>query len=115
MVTISLSPDARGHQPLWRVFWIQGVLLSQVFFLAILHLYPKVSTPSIALLLAAFVLYTALITRSVWVNAGNTRSPQLGEIARFLTVAWALNSVLVSGFLFLDHLGSSHPTLPLPF
>jgi len=115
MTVLSLSPDARSDQPLWRVFWIYGVLASHVLFVAILYLYDKLSTPLIGLLFAAFVLYTAIITRSVWVSAGNTRRAPLGEIARFLTVAWALNAVLVSGFLFLDHLSTSEPRLPLPF
>ena len=115
METTFLSPDTRGHTPLWRVFWIRGVLVSHLYFAAILYLFPRLATPAIAVLLAGFVVYTAVITRSVWINAYNTRREVLGEIARFLTVAWALNSVLVSGFLFLSHFGSSEPHLPLPF
>jgi hypothetical protein len=110
-----LSPDTRGHTPLWRVFWIYGVLLSHMYFAVILYLFGRVGTPMIALLLAGFVAYTAVITRGVWINAYNTESKVLGEIARFLTVAWALNSVLVSGFLLLSHFGSPEPRLPLPF
>lgn len=113
--TYLLSPDTRGHSPLWRVFWIYGVLVSHAYFAAILYLFPRLGTPAIALLLAGFVAYTAVITRAVWINAHNTANRTLGEIARFLTVAWALNSVLVSGFLFLSHLGSVDRQLPLPF
>jgi hypothetical protein len=40
----------------------------------------------------------------VWRNADNVGEPLYGQIARFLTVAWSINAVLVSGFLFLNHL-----------
>ncbi|MNU05118.1 hypothetical protein D3C72_2498100 [compost metagenome] len=43
--------------------------------------------------------------RSVWVNAFNVGNEAYGHVARYLTVAWAVNAVLVSGFLFLGHIG----------
>jgi hypothetical protein len=106
MATKFLSPDTRGNTPLWRVFWIYGVLVSHVFFGAILYLYRQLPTPMLAALLAAFVGYTAWIMRSVWVNAYNVSDEKWTHIARALTVAWALNAVLVSAFLFLGHLGA---------
>ena len=105
MTTKFLSPDAVGDQPLWIVYWIYGVLVSQVFFGAILYYYNVLETPLLGLLLAGFVIYTAWIMRSVWVNAGNVGTEIYGQLARYLTVAWALNAVLVSAFLFLGHLG----------
>lgn len=115
MNTTFLSPDTRGHTPLWMVFWLYGVAASHLYFAMILYLYPRVESPAMALLLVGFVAYTAFITRAVWINAGNTGRELYGEIARFLTVAWALNAVLVCGFLFLNHLGAAEPRLPLPF
>lgn len=115
MSTTFLSPDTRGQKPLWIVFWLYGVVTSHLYFAAILYLYPRIASPAMALLLVGFVVYTAFITRAVWINAGNTEKELYGEIARYLTVAWALNAVLVCGFLFLSHFGATEPRLPLPF
>ena len=111
MTTKFLSPDTVGNKSLWSVFWIYGVLVSQVFFGAILYSYRTLETPLLGLLLAGFVVYTAWIMRSVWVNASNVVTEIYGQMARYLTVAWALNAVLVSIFLFLGRLGA----ISLPF
>lgn len=105
MNTKSLSPEKLGDTPLWIAFWIYGVLVSHVYFGAILYFYRTIGTPALGALLAGFVLYTAWIMRSVWVNAFNVGNETYGYLSRYLTVAWAFNSVLVSGFLFLGHLG----------
>ena len=112
MITAStfLSPDTRGHKPLWLVFWIYGVLASHILFGAILYLYSRVGTPAFAMLLGGFVVYTSWIMRLVWINAFNVTNENYAYIARALTVVWALNAVLVSMFLFLGHLGA----VPLP-
>lgn len=106
-----LSPDTRGAQPLWRVFWIYGVVCSHLLFFALLWLFDRAGSPLYTLLLAAFVGYSLLIARMVWINADNVQDERLGTIARFLTVAWALNAILVSGFLLLSHIGGH--ALPL--
>lgn len=105
------SIEPRGRSRLWVVFWIYGVLTSHLLFGAILTFYRQIGTPLLAVLLAGFVAYTAWIMRMVWVNAFNVEKEIYGHIARALTVAWAINSVLVSGFLFLGHLGAM--TLPI--
>jgi hypothetical protein len=102
----AFADDVRGHTRLWVVFWIYGVLVSHALFAAILLAYRQLSTPLLALALAGFVAYTAWIMRAVWVNAFNVDNENLGHIARFLTVAWSLNAVLVSAFLFLGHFGA---------
>ncbi len=102
----ALSDDVRGNTRLWLVFWIYGVLVSHLLFGAILYLNGQVETLVLALMLAGFVAYTAWIMRAVWVNAMNVDNEVYGHIARALTVAWSLNAVLVSGFLFLSHLGA---------
>lgn len=96
--------DVPGTRPLWQVFWLQGVILSHLLFGAILMLYQHLDSISLAILLTAFVGYTAWVLNAVWRNAGNVREPIYGEIARFLTVAWSINAVLVSTFLLLAHL-----------
>ncbi len=111
MNTQSLPVEPRGRSRLWVVFWIYGVLVSHVLFGAIVYFYRQVGTPTLALMLGGFVLYTAWIMRTIWVDALNVRNETWGYIARWLTVAWALNAVFVSVFLFLGHLGK----VTLPF
>ena len=106
-----LSPDSRGSKPLWQVFWVDGVFASHILFGAIVYLYSRVGTAALAVLLAAFIAYTAWIMRSVWVNAFNVANENVGYLARALTVVWALNAVLVSGFLVLAHISATR--LPL--
>jgi hypothetical protein len=108
-----LDPDTHGNAPLWRVFWIEGVLLSHVLFGAIVLSYRHFASPALALMLLGFLLYTAWIMRRVWVNADNVSKPEYGSAARYLTVAWAINAVLMSGFMLLAHL--SGEKFPLPF
>lgn len=102
----ALSDDVRGNTRLWVVFWIYGVLISHLFFGAILYLNRQVETSMLAVMLAGFVAYTAWIMRAVWVNAMNVDNEVHGHIARALTVAWSLNAVFVSVFLFLGQLGA---------
>lgn len=111
--TALLDPDLRGHAPLWRVFWIEGVALSHALFAAIVMAYAQVSSAALAVALLGFMAYTAWILRRIWINAGNTDRPALGDLARFLTVAWAINAALVSLFMGLAHF-SGEP-FPLPF
>lgn len=111
MTMQTLTDEPRGHTRLWVVFWIYGVLVSHLAFGAILLAYRQIGTPMLALLLAGFVAYTVWIMRAVWVNAFNVDKEIYGHMARALTVAWAINAVLVSGFLLLGHLGAV--TLPI--
>lgn len=106
MTTQTLTDEPRGRTRLWVVFWIYGVLVSHLAFGAILFTYRQLGTPLLAVLLAAFVAYTGWIMRAVWVNAFNVDKEIYAHIARALTVAWAINAVLVSGFLLLGHLGA---------
>lgn len=111
MISQAASDEPRGRTRLWVVFWIYGVLVSHLFFGAILYFYRQLGTPLLALLLAVFLVYTAWIMRAVWVNAFNVEKDTYSHIARALTVVWSINAVLVSGFLLLGHLGAV--TLPI--
>lgn len=105
--------NAPGKTPLWVAFWLYGVLVSQVLFFAVLKLYGSLSSPAFGLVLLGFVAYTGWVLNCVWRNADNVQNPNYAQIARFLTVAWSINSVLVSAFLWLEHLKAG--ALPLPF
>jgi hypothetical protein len=107
--------NSQGSTPLWVVFWLYGVVLSNVLFGLILMAFNPVATSLFGLMLLSFVAYTACVLNAVWRNADNVAEPMYGQIARFLTVAWSINAVLVSGFLFLSHLNAVVSPLPFPF
>lgn len=94
----------RGDGPLWRVYWLWGVLgslvLAAVFgYAAQLH-----GVDWGYFFIAAFIMgaYTVWILVSVWRCADNVVQPHWGQAARMLTVAWALNILLVGTFLGVD-------------
>jgi len=89
----------RGEQPLWKVFWIYGVGTSGalIAFYVIAFYVDRVALRQALLL--CFALYTAWILVSVWRCANNTRERIWGLFARFLTVAWACNTIMVLVFL----------------
>lgn len=105
MVTTWFLDEKPGHTRLWVAFWVYGVLVSQLLFGSILFAFRAMGTPALAAALAGFIVYTAWIMRTVWRNAFNVDNPVYGHMARALTVAWALNAVLVSLFLLLGHVG----------
>jgi hypothetical protein len=94
----------RGHGPLWKVYWLYGVLGSSLLAVILLLLMQRGAIDSlwfqiVLLLLAA---YTVWIVVSVWRCASNVENPLYGQMARALTVAWAINALLVLGFLELQ-------------
>lgn len=92
----------RGEQPLWKVFWGYGVAISVVIAALFAD---AVYVDRIAMrqvLLLFFAAYTAWILVSVWRCANNTQEQFWGLLARFLTVAWVGNTILVLTFLQLD-------------
>lgn len=91
----------RGQLPLATAFWNFGVLRSAV--LALLYILAA-ENGRLALqqgLLVAFAAYTVWILVAVWRCADNAE-PFWGLVARWATVAWALNTVLLLTFLQLD-------------
>lgn len=91
----------RGDERLVKVFWGYGVAASSVLIL--FHVV-AVHQGRIALqqaLLLGFALYTGWILVSVWRCARNA-APLWAAAARWLTVAWAGNTIMVVVFLQLD-------------
>ncbi len=85
----------RGEGPLGRVFWLYGVVASSVLYglLAV-----GLATANKALqqvMLPILAVYTLWIVVSVWRCAPNAERELHQLLARYLTVAWAINSVLV--------------------
>ena len=82
--------NSQGSTALWVVFWLYGVVLSNVLFGLILVAFNKVAPSLFGLMLLGFVAYTACMLNAVWRNADNVSDPLYGQIARFLTVAWSI-------------------------
>jgi len=85
----------RGKEPLWKVFWAYGVGASAIIVvLYVMALYDgRIALRQV--LLPCFAAYTAWILVSVWRCASNTEEKLWGTLARFLTVAWAANTILI--------------------
>jgi len=92
----------RGAEPLWKVFWVYGVATSGVLiaFYVVAFYVDRIALRQV--LLPCFAAYTAWILVSVWRCASNTSEKLWGTLARFLTVAWAANTILVLTFLQLN-------------
>lgn len=91
-----------GGGPLWRIYWLYGVLgsivLATILGVALMAEAVAVQQVMLPILLA----YTVWIVVAVWRCAPNTRKELYTHLARGLTVAWAINAVMVLGFLQLD-------------
>jgi hypothetical protein len=96
----------RGRGPLWKVYWLYGVLGSNVLALILFFLMERGALGSVWFQLALLLLavYTIWIVVAVWRCAFNVENPLYGHMAKALTVAWALNALLVLGFLGLQSL-----------
>lgn len=96
-----------GEGPLWKVFWLYGVIPSNILLAAILFLlWRDAAADVISLLLVVLLLYTSWIVVSVWNCSHRVRVENYyGVLARWLTVAWAVNTILFVAFLSLDLLG----------
>jgi len=93
-----------GRGNLWRVFWICGVLLSSLAIGLITWAYSAGWFSHLQLKMAVLVLfaYTIWILVSVWRCAARRGDDYYAILARWLTVAWALNAIFVGGFVLLD-------------
>jgi len=92
----------RGAEPLWKVFWIYGVTVSAVLAAAYAGALYGHEPELEQILLVAFAPYTLWILVSVWRCAENTRQRHWGVLARFLTIAWAANTLMILLFLEAD-------------
>jgi hypothetical protein len=95
----------RGDGPLWRLYWIYGVLVSTAGGTGIRIATLRGVNPLLVLLLVILgLVYTVWILVSTWRCAFNIESQRvlgieregLGWMARVLTFGWAINAVGVS-------------------
>jgi hypothetical protein len=98
----------RGRGPLWKAYWLYGVFGSVVLALVLLFLMQRGAIDSVwfQLVLLLLAAYTVWIVVSVWRCAFNVENPMYGHMARALTVAWAINVLMLLGFLEIQFLQS---------
>ena len=96
------APATPGRSRLWSVFWLQGVIPSNVLWALALWAFAGQRVTLCLALFALLLVYTGWIIPAVWRAAPTARTPNLGVAARGLTVAWGLNTVLVVFFLTLQ-------------
>lgn len=91
----------RGEQPLWIVFWGYGVLANVGFaMLYALCLYlDRIGLQQALLLCVAG--HTSWTLVALWRSSTGKLNTLWGALTRQLTVAWAVNAILVLGFLQL--------------
>lgn len=92
----------RGEEPLWKIFWIYGVAVSSSVVGGYIAAFDDAHVLLRQILLLCFAAYTAWILISVWRCADKTKEKIWGTLARFLTVAWACNAILIITFLQIN-------------
>jgi len=98
-----------GERPLWPIFWLWGVVGSWLIAAILGGLAYLTGGDWTFFVISAAVMipYTVWILVSVWRCAENAAESHWATIARFLTIAWALNVFLVGAFIGLDLLALS--------
>ncbi len=98
------APEIRawyGAEPLWKVFWVYGVLVSSALIAAGAFAVYRNQIAQQQIMLVCFAAYTVWILVSVW-RCAEAAHPFWGPVARWLTVTWAGNTILTILFLQLD-------------
>jgi hypothetical protein len=92
-------------RPLRDVFWFYGVIPSNLLWaISLFGYFNGAALAAIVPMFALILVYTAWIIGEIWYCADNVENRLHGEIARFLTVVWAINSVLLVSFLLVQRL-----------
>ena len=91
----------RGEQPLGVVFWGYGVLTSSALVLLNARALARNQLIFQQALIVFSACYTAWILVAIW-RCSERSDPYWGAFARWLTVAWALNTIFVLAFLQLE-------------
>lgn len=98
----ALAPQVRawrGEAPLWETFWVQGVAVSAVLALSFAAALLDGSRALAQALLLVLVAYTGWVVVAIWRCAERGENSRWGAVAQALAIAWALNTLFLSGFL----------------
>lgn len=90
-----------GQGPLWRLFWLWGVVGSWILFAVFYASLQQLGVTWTLFVVSAVIMvpYTTWVLTSVWMCAGNVANRMWGDAARFLTFVWALNVGVVGGWM----------------
>lgn len=91
----------RGDERLGTVFWIYGVIVSHLLTGLHIAAFDRGQWGLLQTLILISAAYIAWILIAIWRCAENA-DPFWGTLARWLTIAWGLNSVFLLLFLQLD-------------
>ncbi|HHA2942479.1 TPA: hypothetical protein ACOFEE_002022 [Stenotrophomonas maltophilia] len=70
------TPDTQGRSRLWSVFWLQGVIPSNILWAVALWALANQRTPLLLGVFAVLLLYTGWIIPAVW-RSGGRRPPRI--------------------------------------
>ncbi len=104
LLAVAFGPQIaawRGQAPLAHVFWGQGVFVSVALILVYVDALYRHDQITEQVMLTLFQVYSIWVLVAIWRCAANAKPPW-GVIARLLTIAWAVNTMLIAGFLQLD-------------
>jgi len=93
-----------GKGPLWRLFWLWGVIGSWILFGVFYWALSNLGINWALFIIATVVMgpYTVWILASIWQCAGNVRNGMWGDLARLGTVVWAINIGVAAGLLLKE-------------
>ena len=91
----------KGNARLSTVFWLHGVLASSILILVYATTVYQAQLFAEQFLLICFGFYTIFILVSIW-RCSLATDTFWGQLARFLTFAWAANAALVLSFRQLE-------------
>ena len=94
----------RGEGRLWKVFWLYGVVGSWVLFAIFMSAMQSFGITWPLMILSGIIMlpYSVWILASVWQCAPNAGSDLWGNLARFLTLIWAINLGVVAGLILRE-------------
>lgn len=91
----------RGDAPLGPVFWIQGVVFSCWLIAVNALALQSEHFGLLQVLILIDVCYTIWILVAIWRCSSNA-TPFWGDLARWLTIAWGLNTFFVLLFVQIE-------------
>ena len=106
----------RGNGPLWKIFWIYGVLVSVCLavLIATAAFRNWIALPGLIAMIVGLAIYTAWVVVSIWRCAENIEGRPFGlepalwtSLSRALTVAWVINALGLS--ILLIEMTVFHP------
>ena len=103
-VLMALGPQRsawRGEAPLGEVFWLQGVCVTLTLAAAFAAAFVAGDVPAAQALLLLLTGYTGWVLVAIWRCAQSDAAGPFGALAQALTIAWALNTLLVAVSLAL--------------